>query len=398
MKNYKVGRRLSVFNWNNIFLILTLSMLMAVFGCGSGGGGDSDSGDNGGGGSEFSLSIGSWSGDDISFAVTDGSHVSNLSVTFRGHADGNICNYDYEQTSTLGAQIEVTNNTFNYVDANLTIIGEFLSETSAKVDVSWSNYDSHCQATESGTAYLFSSFESGSGGNSGGDDIIALEGGYIQYRSYPDGSNSYRGWIDFSNNGEPGNASDITQIQIKNSSGGNVQISDFDYYQDSSFYGNWDDTTSSVDFSGPFSFSGFSIRFPSGTNLASGNYTYEVTTSGGELLTMTRYFPGETEMPIVDRASMTMQELPSGDNYFSWDTPAGGFDEYRITYQDQSYSDLLYVTLPTDANDLTVPKSLIDQINDLKNPTTVHWEVQTRAYSEDGRNNYGRGYSGTFDF
>lgn len=140
----------------NILLIAFL-----LVGCGD----DSDS-DSGGGGSQYSLALGDWTGDDLSFTVTSGSYyVNDLSVTYRGSADGTICNYDYENESTIGTKIHVTNNTFSYESSGLTISGEFTSATSVEVDVSWETYNSHCDATESGSTMLTANSESGGGGS-----------------------------------------------------------------------------------------------------------------------------------------------------------------------------------------------------------------------------------------
>jgi len=131
-----------------------------LFGC-DGGGGGGDDGNNGGGGSQYQLVLGDWTGDDLSFTVTSGSYyVNDLSVTYRGHADGNICNYDYEAGSTIGTRIPVTNNLFSYESSGLTISGEFISTALVEIDISWSTYNSQCDATESGDALLTASPES----------------------------------------------------------------------------------------------------------------------------------------------------------------------------------------------------------------------------------------------
>lgn len=374
---------------NGFIRIILILGLATIIGCGSSGGGDD--GNSGGGGSQYSLALGDWSGDDLSFTVTSGSYyVNDLSVTYRGHADGNICNYDYENGTTLGFRIPVTNNTFSYESSGLTISGEFMSTTSVEVDISWSTYNSQCDATESGEALLTAS-------PGAVVDDIALDGGYIQYRTNADGTYVYKGWIEFSKNGDPGHLFDIDDIQLKDSSGDTVPLSKYTYYKESPYIGDWNDNTSKVEFEDPSTYSGFSIQFPPETILSQDTYTYEVFTADGELLTMAINFPGAVDMPVVDSASMAVEELLNGDDKFTWNAPVGDYDEYRLTFVDQNYVPLLYVTLPANAEEFTVPKMIGDKIDNEYKPTKVHWEIQTRAYNNDRSNNYARGYSGVLD-
>jgi len=65
---------------------------------------------------------------------------------------------------------------------------------------------------------------------------------------------------------------------------------------------------------------------------------------------------------------------------------------------DQDYNYLLNVTLPTDANTLTIPADVIQDISYLKNPIQASWRIQTRAYTGTSDNNhYARGYSIEYD-
>jgi hypothetical protein len=125
-----------------IIHILVFSVFIA-FGC-------SDS-SSGGGGSAYHLMLGVWSGQDISFTVSQGSYLINdLSVTYRG----TLCNDNYEVNETIQETIPVTDNTFSYDCYGsdcLTIVGEFVGPSEVEVEISWSRYDSQCDATEEGT-------------------------------------------------------------------------------------------------------------------------------------------------------------------------------------------------------------------------------------------------------
>ena len=157
----------------------------------------------------------------------------------------------------------------------------------------------------------------------------------------------------------------------------------------------WNYLTSSVEFSGPTFYSGFSINFSAGALLPSGNYTYEVTTSQEEEpLSITLYFPGETTLPTVSDANMNWEWRSGNSLYLSWISPADDFDQLRIALYDKDFSDLLHVTLPVDAYELTVPGDIIQDITDLKNPTEANWIIQTRSFTTTiDENNYARGYS-----
>jgi formylglycine-generating enzyme required for sulfatase activity len=226
------------------------------------------------------------------------------------------------------------------------------------------------------------------------DPVEVIDFAFLQYRTFEDGSSAYKGWIDFTKAGDPVDMSAITQIALKNSSGSSVYLSSTSFYSDSQFYGEWNELTSNVDFSGPSYYAGFSISFPAETSLSSGYYTYEATTSQENILTTTVYFPGETSLPTVDDASMNYEWHVDNSLHLTWVTPSGNFDQLRIVIVDQDYKDLLYVKLPTDTNELVVPGNIIQEITNFKNPNEALWTVQTRSYAITGdNNNYARGYS-----
>jgi hypothetical protein len=219
-------------------------------------------------------------------------------------------------------------------------------------------------------------------------------GGYLQYRTYSDaGNNKYRGWLDFTKNNNPIEESDITNIVLEDSLGSAVSISSYTFYASNTyFWGQWNESTSSVDFSGPHSYSGFSISFPGDASLSADDYTYEATTSQGDTLTLTIDFPGGKPLsPVVDVATMDYEWLSDDSLYLTWSIPAGTFDEFRIVLLDQDWNDLLSVRLPSDRTELTIPSGWIQQIADLNNPSSSNWQIQTRLIVDNY--NYARGIS-----
>jgi hypothetical protein len=221
-------------------------------------------------------------------------------------------------------------------------------------------------------------------------------GGYLQYRTFEDGNNQYRGWLEFTKYKEPIDESDITQIELKDSEGNPVTLDGTTFWPYSYFSGDWNEENSSVEFSGPYYGSGFSIRFPEETKLLAGTYTYEATTSQADLLTLTRDFPYAMVLPVVDDDSMKYEWLGDGGLHLTWSVPVINHDELRIVLMDQDGNDLLYVKLPADKEELTIPAEWIQEITDLKNPSAAIWQVQTRSYAADG-NHYARGYSDDVD-
>jgi hypothetical protein len=105
-------------------------------------------------------------------------------------------------------------------------------------------------------------------------------------------------------------------------------------------------------------------------------------------------------LPVVDDVSMKYEWLGDvGDSglHLTWVVPdEDTYDELRIVLLDQDGNDLLYVELPADKEELTIPAEWIQEITNLKNPSAAIWQVQTRSFAADG-NGYARGYSGNVD-
>jgi len=138
-----------------LITLVVVSLSFLYIGCDSGGGGsgsDGSSSSSDGLDPEIALQLGNWSGDDISFKVSQGSYlVEDLSITYKGRAVGTICSYDYTVTSNIEESILVENNSIIYDTESLTIDGTFIDEQYAEIFVSWLKYNSKCDATESGS-------------------------------------------------------------------------------------------------------------------------------------------------------------------------------------------------------------------------------------------------------
>ena len=236
------------------------------------------------------------------------------------------------------------------------------------------------------------------------DFPISLDYAYLQFRTFEDGSHSIKGWLNLSQNGNPIAESIITKIELKNENDDIIPISRTSYFLDPSYTGYFDPDTSSINYSGPFVDCGFSISFSGISTLPEGNYTYEVSTSDGDILTRTVYYPGDIALPCVDSSSMYYELLNDGSLYLTWNSPSGNnYDRLYVVFDDQdedeTWGSLLYIILPIDATEATIPSEPIQDIEDLDDPYMVHWVVQTRSYTDTSdKNTYARGHSDTVSF
>ena len=141
-----------------IKVLLIVIMAVLLYSCGGGGNGDDPVPSSGG----DVLTLGSWSGNGVSFTLSEGSYwINDLSVTYSGSATGTICRFDYNITETIGADIPaeldaVTDDwIFSYDSPELTIEGVFTSGTSAELELTWSFYNDVCDVTVTGNDVLY---------------------------------------------------------------------------------------------------------------------------------------------------------------------------------------------------------------------------------------------------
>ena len=140
-----------------LFLVTVIATgLMTIIATGGGGGG---------GGNEEPIITprsGSWSGDDISFTVSENSNwVNDFSVSYNGHATGSYCSFSYNITSSTGSSLPIENNSFSYNGSDYTIIGTFIDTENAEIEVSWSKYDDYCNAKMDGQRKYNAHYQSG---------------------------------------------------------------------------------------------------------------------------------------------------------------------------------------------------------------------------------------------
>jgi len=225
-------------------------------------------------------------------------------------------------------------------------------------------------------------------------DQIEISGSFVQYRTYIDPSeNRYQGYVGFLNDGQPIEASGITDIALKDPDQDEIGISLSDFYYDVFYSGGWNAGAGRVLYGGSYTSTGYSIFFPAGTELTSGNYTYEATTVSGRKLTQTRYFPGKLELKAVDSTTM-VSEWVNGDLKLTWTNPdpGGPFDllSVRLINGDKIY---LIIRLPNTAGEVTIPQVWINNVKQLSNAATMSWHVLFGADESTTNNHYARSMS-----
>ena len=94
---------------------------------------------------------GQWSGDNTSFTVSENStSVKDFLCSYSGHASGTYCSFNYETTVKISSSITIEDNSFSLNFGFFALSGTFIDPENAEVEVSWSGYNSYCNASYSG--------------------------------------------------------------------------------------------------------------------------------------------------------------------------------------------------------------------------------------------------------
>jgi hypothetical protein len=225
-------------------------------------------------------------------------------------------------------------------------------------------------------------------------DEIEIAYSYVQWRTYSDAnSNRYQGWIAFLNDSQPIEESDITDIVLKDQDQNEVDIAQREFWEDQYYFGDWNAGDQQIYYSGPYIENGFSIYFPAGTTLTSGNYTYEATTVSGRKVSQTHYFPGKLELEVVDSTTMA-SEWVNGDLKLTWTIPdpVAPFDQVRVRLLNGAQIYLI-IRLPNTASEVTIPQQWVNKVKELSNADTMDWSVLLYEYDITTNNQYARSHS-----
>jgi hypothetical protein len=97
------------------------------------------------------VKTGKWTGTGISFSVEGNPlKITNLEFSYNGHATGSLCSFDYESGGSFDQVTELSGNAFETEINTFTISGSFTNDSIAEIEISWTNYDSNCDANYSG--------------------------------------------------------------------------------------------------------------------------------------------------------------------------------------------------------------------------------------------------------
>ncbi len=223
---------------------------------------------------------------------------------------------------------------------------------------------------------------------------LSVTASFIQYLNYSDDySDKYQGWIEFKKGNDTLESSDISGITLKNGAGETQDVHVTGLTTTTHYFGTYNSVSTEFDFFGPQTYAGYSVKFPAGEDVPSGDYTFEITPAEGDVMTHTVSFPETQEAPAVDSTLLTYS-WAEGALTLSWTAPDGVFDQFRVLIMDQNNKDLLYVKTPNTVTSVTIPADWIERIAELAPIKDWLWLVQTRTYTTDGMNN-ARGYSRT---
>jgi hypothetical protein len=225
---------------------------------------------------------------------------------------------------------------------------------------------------------------------------IQLTGENIHYRTYSDPSkNEFRGYIDFSKGGLPIEAADIQEVRLLTSGGTPVTLGETPFDSNYYYFNNSASTPSDAAWEIIY-YTESNVKFPVGTDLPAGIYYYEAVTKDGAVLRSADIdFLGAKDMPVVDAASMTSEWLSSGDLKLSWLLPAGDHTVLRIwIYGNEAGSKIILgMNAPLNAQEVTIPKRVIENIKLLNPPDSPNWQIQLRYSAPGNSNQSARGVS-----
>ena len=217
------------------------------------------------------------------------------------------------------------------------------------------------------------------------------------YRNFVDSNNNgyLFGLIVLKTDGTLIDETDVTQVVVKNAAGDIIagQYNGF-YKEESLFWARVYQGSSSLFDRMLDTWSYFAFSIPSTPALAAGDYTYEVTTADGSLLTTTVAFQGDMVVPVPAAPAMTHQWLPDGSLKLTWQNSTGDYSTIRVRGRDENWNDLFTIAAPTTATTVTLPKWALDEIEATYGavPTQAYWWVEWRLTGDNGFE-YGRGAS-----
>lgn len=239
-------------------------------------------------------------------------------------------------------------------------------------------------------------------GGGGGDDSnvsITIDYQYLQYRTFDtQGTDHFRAFIAFRNNGQAAQPTDILSIDLFDQNGAHlIPATPPQFYSYTYTSAAWNSVNSQFELIAPLSDSGYLLNLSNYAGIASGTFTFAAQPATGYKLVELVFFPGQTSLIPVASGDMNYLWNPDGSLTLSWLAPVDTFDQYRVHFQDDSGNELFYGRVTAGVNQVTLAASLVQEISatgQLAGPSIITWRMQTRSYNNDiGNNNYARSVS-----
>lgn len=225
------------------------------------------------------------------------------------------------------------------------------------------------------------------------NDNYALSG-YLQYRTFENpSSNTYRGWIAVTKNGNPVNEEEVISLQALDSKDNELTpIPGRSGYSEESLY-TYDCTASTCKDPLLVKDSGFYGTF---SEIKKDTYKFEVIVYGGQKITKSMFYPSKLELPVVSSSTIDAKILSSGDMEVSWSNPTSAtnwnqVDELRMLARSEDGRNALHVKINTAKQKVFIPKSLMTDAQSLYGDFGSI-QIQTRAF-DNNQMNYARGVS-----
>lgn len=230
--------------------------------------------------------------------------------------------------------------------------------------------------------------------------LIEIDRCWLQYRTHTNSANAgFKGWMAFkTTQGDLIASGDINSITLSDPGNNPVPIQEIQYHYAEYDQMSWDEDAMTIVESGFKSYSGFQVKFPEGTDLAAGLYTFTAVTQAGQTLSTTYNFPGKVELPVIDVAAMSAGFNLDGDMILSWANPVdiSLYHQLRLRLLDGDLSPNVMVfelKLTQTGKTLTefiIPAEEIQEARNLREPNILRWSLQTRLVDGTG-GHYARG-------
>ena len=232
-----------------------------------------------------------------------------------------------------------------------------------------------------------------------GEPIISFA--YVQWRSYEDSNeDKIRTWVTL-----PAALSyaDVTSVRIEDPSGGVVaSMAGGELRQSNVATYRFLDCSSDVCSGHTSPDAGYYATL---SDLPTGEYTYIIETTEGEVLEKSMYYVQEKSLPVIDSETVEPVWNDDGSLTISWENPStdpawGDVEKLRLNLRsfEAQYDKQFIVNLSPADTSFTIPAQELSGYFTDSELEHLKIEMQTREYEDTYDTNYARGVSDEVDF